>query len=564
MIAIAAFGAGRTGDGSLAIVAATMVLKGLGLLGVVAALSVRGLPALAARLARLPELLVLAGIAWAVALAAASEALGLSKEVGAFLAGASLASTPYREAIGSRLVTVRDFLLLFFFIDLGARLDLSLVGASLGPALVLSAFVLVVKPVIVMGILGIMGYGKRTGFLVGVTVAQVSEFSLIVSALGVTVGHIGPAAMSLATTVGLVTIALSTYLIIHSGRLYERLSPWLARFERRSRHREEGVSAPAQADVIVFGLGRYGSGIVRHLLLRNRRVIGVDFDPEALARWKAEGLPVLYGDASDPELFGHLPLDRVKWVVGTAPDIETNRLLVRHLHERGFRGKIAVASRTADEGDTLRLDGADVLLRPYADAAEQAVDAITTGMDRLSAVATAVPGLREVRLGPASLWVGRTIADVPLRDEFGVTVLAVSRAGRSFFNPGPRFQIFPADRLILSGEPAALERAIEYLGRVDYSNEQEAEDFAVDEVMVDSVPEWTGRTLVELELPARYGINVIAVASEHDRVEAPQPHRPLAATDRLVLAGTREALDRLSAKRRGAGSAGVESETRSF
>jgi Trk K+ transport system NAD-binding subunit len=523
------------------------MLKGLGLLGVVAALSFRGLPALATRLARSPELLVLGGIAWAVALAAVGETLGLSKEVGAFLAGASLASTPYREAIGSRLVTLRDFLLLFFFIDLGARLDLSLVGASLGPALVLSLFVLLVKPIIVMGILGAMGYGKRTGFLVGVTVAQISEFSLILSALGMSVGHIGPAAMSLATTVGLVTIALSTYLIVHSGRLYERLSPWLARFERRSRHREEGSSTPAQADVVVFGLGRYGSGIVRHLLLRNRRVIGVDFDPEALARWRAEGLPVLYGDASDPELFAHLPLGRVKWVVGTAPDIETNRLLLRYLHERGFRGKIAVSSRTADESDTLRLDGADVLLRPYADAAEQAVDAITTAMDRLSAVATAVPGLREVRLGPASLWAGRTIADVPLRDEFGATVLAVSRAGRSFFNPGPRFQIFPGDRLILSGEPAALERAMEYLGRVDYSSEEETEDFAVEEITVDSVPEWAGRSLVELQLPARYGINVIAVAREHDRVDAPQPQRPLTPSDRLVLAGTREALNRLRA-----------------
>jgi Kef-type K+ transport system membrane component KefB/Trk K+ transport system NAD-binding subunit len=550
MIAIAAFGAGRNVEGGLAAVAVTTILRGLGLLAVVAALSVRGLPQLATYLARSPELLVLGGIAWAVALAAAGEGLGLSKEVGAFLAGASLASTPYREAIGSRLVTLRDFLLLFFFIDLGARLDLSLIGSTIGAVVVLSLFVLVAKPVIVMAILGGMGYGKRTGLLAGLTMAQISEFSLILGALGVTVGYIEPEVMSLVTTVGLVTIALSTYLIIYSGRLYERLSPWLGRFERKSPHREAAVDRPAQADVVVLGLGRYGGGIVRHLLLRNRRVIGVDFDPEALARWRAEGLPVLYGDASDPELFGHLPLGRVKWVVSTAPDIETNLMLLRHLHERGFRGQIAVSSRTADEGDMLRLEGADVLLRPYADAAEQAVDAITTAMDRLSAVATAVPGLREVRLGSTSLWAGRSIADVPLRDEFGATVLAVSRGGRSFFNPGPRFQIFPGDRLILSGEPAALDRAIEYLSRVDYSSEQEVEDFAVEEATVESVPGWAGRSLAELELPAKYGVNVLAVAGEHDRVEAPQPHRPLAATDRLVLAGRKDALDRLRAERR--------------
>jgi Kef-type K+ transport system membrane component KefB len=93
-------------------------------------------------------------IAWAVALAAVGEALGLSKEVGAFVAGASLASKPYREAIGSRLVTVRDFLLLFFFIDLGARLDLSLLGATLGQAILFSAFVLIGNPIIVLIIMG--------------------------------------------------------------------------------------------------------------------------------------------------------------------------------------------------------------------------------------------------------------------------------------------------------------------------------------------------------------------------------------------------------------------------
>ena len=258
---------------------------------------------------------------------------------------------------------------------------------------------------------------------------------------------------------------------------------------------------------MVLGLGRYGGGIVRHLLLRNRRVIGVDFDPEALARWRKEGVSVVYGDASDPELFDHLPLADVNWVVSTAPDIETSRVLLQHLRERGYTGKIAVACRSADEGDVLRLQGADVLLRPYADAAEQAADAITTAMDRLSAIAIAAPGLREVRLGSTSKWAGHRIAEIPLRDEFGATVLAVSRGGRSFFNPGPSFQLFPGDRLFLSGEPSALDRAIDYLAIADYKGQQpQQEQFAVEEVRVASLPGWPGRSLAELDLPARFRV----------------------------------------------------------
>jgi Kef-type K+ transport system membrane component KefB/Trk K+ transport system NAD-binding subunit len=545
MIGITALGAGRGDEQSLAVHAALILVKGLGFLAAVTALAVWVLPPLTTYLARSPELLVLSGIAWAVALAAVGESLGLSKEVGAFVAGASLASTPYREAIGSRLVTVRDFLLLFFFIDLGARLDLSLMGATLGAALIFSVFVLVGNPLIVMAIMGFMGYRKRTGFLAGLTVAQISEFSLILGALGVSVGHIGPDTMGLITTVGLVTIGLSTYMIIYSGPLYQWLAPWLSWFERRTPYRETAVDerAPAAADVLVLGLGRYGGGIVRHLLLRGRNVVGVDFDPEALARWRAEGVPVVYGDAEDPELFDHVPLNQVSWVVSTAPDVETNRILLRHLRERNYQGKTAVSCRSADEGDLLRLDGADVLLRPYADAAEQAADAITAAAGRLAAVATAVPGIREVRLSSASVWAGKRIEEIPLRSEFGATVLAVSRGGRNFFNPGPAFQLFPGDRLVLAGDPPALERATEYLSRVDVPGPDDAgEDFMVEEAAVRDLPDWAGRTLAELQLPQRFGVNVLAVAPEGGRFQAPDPRRPFAAGDRLVLAGPGEGL----------------------
>jgi K+/H+ antiporter YhaU regulatory subunit KhtT len=146
------------------------------------------------------------------------------------------------------------------------------------------------------------------------------------------------------------------------------------------------------------------------------------------------------------------------------------------------------------------------------------------------------------------MWAGRHIADVPLRDEFGTTILAVSRGGRSFFNPGPTFQLFPGDRVILSGDPPALDRAIEYLARADAQGpERDEEDFAVDEVVVGSFADWTGHTLAALALPARFDVSVLAVARGRQRFDAPDPHRPLSQHDRLVLVGTRESLDRLRA-----------------
>lgn len=548
MIGLTALGSDRGEDQSLLAHAMSVGTKGVGFLAVVAAMARWVLPRASAFLARSPELLVLVGIALAVAFAAVGDALGLSKEVGAFVAGASLASTEYREAIASRLVTVRDFLLLFFFIDLGARLDLSVMGATLGTAALLSAFVLVGKPIIVMTIMRALGYRKRTGFLTGLTVAQISEFSLILAALGVSLGHIGREAMGLITTVGLVTIGVSTYMIIYSGRLYEWLAPRLNVFERRVPHRElgAGTAETTKPDVVIFGLGRYGGGIVRHLLQRNRRVMGVDFDPEALSAWRREGLRAVYGDATDPEVFDQVPLDGVSWVVSTAPDLDTSRMLLHNLRERGYHGSIAVACRTAGEGNELRLQGATVLLRPYADAAEQAADAITTAMDKLSSLGPSVPGLREVRLTPLSRWAGHHIKDVPLREQFGVTILAVSRAGRSVFNPGATFQLFPGDRVMLSGEPSAIGRAMTYLTDEDRDGESHDEaDVTVTEVAVETMPGWSGQTLAALSLPSRFGVTVLAVATDHEVLSHPDPNRPLASHERLVLAGTPESLQRV-------------------
>jgi Kef-type K+ transport system membrane component KefB len=127
------------------------------------------LPAVVATMARSQELLLVFAIAWGVALAALGEWAGFSKEAGAFLAGFSLASTPYREAMNARLTGIRDFLLLFFFIDLGAKLDLSTLGVEVGPAVLLSLFVLIGNPLIVMAIMGYMGYRRRTGFMAGLT-----------------------------------------------------------------------------------------------------------------------------------------------------------------------------------------------------------------------------------------------------------------------------------------------------------------------------------------------------------------------------------------------------------
>ena len=364
------------GEAAIVEVAASLALR----LGAAAALMyvlMRSvLPRLVEAMARSQELLLIFAVAWGTGLAALGEWAGFSKEAGAFLAGFSLASTSYREAMNARLTGIRDFMLLFFFIDLGAKLDFSTLGGELWPAVVLSLFVLIGNPLIVMAIMGYMGYRKRTGFLAGLTVAQISEFSIVFVAMGISLGHVGVEALGLTTLVGLVTIMMSTYMILLSHPLYERLAPWLGVFERKRPFRELAVERPGrpagQPDIIVFGLGRYGARLMQQLRGAGIEVLGVDFDPETVRSLRKRRLPVRFGDGEDPGFLETLPLRHARWAVTTFPQWDSNRAFLHALKEAGFGGRVAGVVRDDIHGEALGAAGVERVLNPFNDAADYA------------------------------------------------------------------------------------------------------------------------------------------------------------------------------------------------
>ncbi|WP_303904398.1 cation:proton antiporter [Thiohalomonas denitrificans] len=368
---------GQAGEGvNLGWEGLQILVKGVLMLAVVALLMRYVLPALMHRLAHSSELLMLFAIAWAVLGAAAGDALGFSREVGAFLAGISIASTPYREQVAARLVSLRDFLLLFFFIELGAALDMSVLGAQTGAAVIFSLFVLIGNPLIVMAIMGYMGYRKRTGFLAGLTVAQISEFSLILAALGLSLGHLDQETVGLITLVGLVTISASTYMILYSHAIYERIAPYLSIFERKVAHREldSPLEDEGRVDILLIGLGRFGAAIAASLRERGCRLLAVDFDPETVRQHTRDGYTVHYGDAEDPEFVASLPLQRAEWVVSTVRDRSINRMLMHGLQQQGYQGKVALSASSRQEARMFEKEGVDKVFIPYADAAEEAAE----------------------------------------------------------------------------------------------------------------------------------------------------------------------------------------------
>lgn len=375
MIALSAFANNvQTGFGAAL---AIMLLKGSGFLVCIALFTRYFLPNLLHSLARSKELLLIFAISWAVVLASVGDALGFSREVGAFVAGLSLASTHYRSDIGARLISLRDFLLLFFFINLGVHVDLTHFSSELIPALILSTFVLLGKPLMVMALVGIMGYRKYTSTITSLSLAQISEFSLILTTLGVSLGHIGDETLGLITLVGLITMGVSTYMIIYAHNIYDFLSPYISWIDRLNSHPQQrldnlAVNGNTDVDVILFGLGRYGGSLLRNLSQQGLQVVGVDFDPELVRSWRNQGVLAFYGDAEDPEFAATLPLDTTKWIVSTLPGQRIGIALLRTLKQRHFQGRVALTSHNLREQEILQKAGADMVLLPFQDAAMEA------------------------------------------------------------------------------------------------------------------------------------------------------------------------------------------------
>src|SRR5690554_6606779 len=552
LVGLTTFGSSIANEETAYISILLLGFKGLVLLGGVAIVMKYIIPYLAKQLAQSMELLTLFAIAWAVFLGAGSELLGFSKEVGAFLAGVSLASTEYRDSIGGRLTSIRDFLLLFFFISLGARLDWSTVSTQIGASLVLSTFVLIGNPLIVLVIMGLMGYRRRTGFLAGLTVAQISEFSLIVAALGLNMGHISNETMGLITLVGVITIFTSTYMILYSGQLYNLLSKPLKIFEKHNPYREAAIDTLkdgfGSVDIILVGLGNYGSGLMEYLLRRNKKIVGVDFDPGALEKWRKKGVPVIYGDIANQELYDQLPLNSAQWVISTIRSQEMNMSMINNLKAKNYGNRLALTATSNDEAQVFEQTGAHLVFRPFIDASERAADTLTYAIEFLPEIINWPISFLQVRIRSDASVVGQEIRDLSLSSG-GISILAISRGGTIYYEPKPDFRIFPADILLIMGPPASLKDAESILNQLKLQIDTENKrNFEIAEIEMSDNSEISGKSVAGIQFRQKYGVTLVGIRRGVQQITTINPSEHLKSGNCLIIIGRSNAVKALKEK----------------
>ena len=316
------------------------------------------------------ELLFVAAIAWALFFSAVAEQAGFSIAIGAFLAGVAIASSPFRIQISARVKPLRDFFIIIFFILLGASFSGITSNINLSQIILISLFIIIGNPLIVITVMMTLGFRNRTSFLSSIATAQISEFSLILMTVGRSLGHVSDSDVALVAAIGIVTITLSSYLILYGDRIYRLIQkPMAFVFPEKTRdpyvlHKED-----LKEHIILVGAEQIGWDILNYLkgkAEKKEQIVVVDFNPDLYKSVAAEGYNAVFGDITDPEVLEELEISRAKLIVITDPDPEDCIHLIKFAKHKNFKGPILATSYWVHDAIRLYEEGCDYVVVPEA------------------------------------------------------------------------------------------------------------------------------------------------------------------------------------------------------
>jgi Kef-type K+ transport system membrane component KefB len=314
------------------------------------------------------ELLFLLSIAVLFAFSALFNYISFSIAIGAFVAGVTLGNLTYNIEIISIVRSLRDFFATIFFVSLGMELLINPLDALLVPLIVFTIAVIVFKPLIMMFVCAFFGYKRRPSFLASVSLAQVSEFSLILVAQGVALGHIGKNMLSFAVILAIITITLTSYFSKYEDLFFKKFSRHLKIFDRFT---EEGdvleymPKKKKKQHFILLGHNRIGYSISRTLRYMKKDLLVVDYNPEVIKHLIREKIPCIYGDAGDIEILDRLNLRYAYMIISTIPDTTDNLLLIKKTRQVNKRAILIVTASQLEDALKLYDAGADYVIMPH-------------------------------------------------------------------------------------------------------------------------------------------------------------------------------------------------------
>lgn len=384
IIAIFAISA-LTTDKSLTIASSLFsLLKGAFLVGVAIFLSKYVFPSVFKFAAKTQELLFLLSISICFLFAFLFYFIGYSIIIGAFIAGVALGNLPYNLEIIGKVKSLRDFFAILFFSTLGLKLVFDNLSIMVLPIIVFTIIIILLKPLIIMFISGFFGYSKRTSFLTGVNLGQISEFSLIIVAAGAILGHVSNGILSMTTILAITTMTITSYFIKFDQFLYRFCSKYLGVFDRLSSKKMEYFPVELDYEIILCGLDRIGYSIMKTLLKKKKKVFVIDFNPDVIKRLVDKKIPCMYGDVTDTEILDRINFKKVKIVISTVANFEDNKFLMKYVKNENPRAVIFVTANKLDEAMSLYKREADYVILPHFLGGEKASNLLEENINKIT------------------------------------------------------------------------------------------------------------------------------------------------------------------------------------
>lgn len=371
---------------------------GKGILLVAASLLVSRylLPRLFRSVAKIPELVLVMALAWCFLVCAAASYSGLSREMGALIAGVALSTFPYSLDVIAKVISIRDFFVTLFFVALGMKIPMPS-ASLLGLAAVTSLFLIVSRFLSIFPVLYLMRYGHRVSLIPAINLSQISEFSLVVASLGLAFGHIDSQVVSLIIFVFVITSTTSTYMINYNYQLYRFFSRALSTLRIKDIAAGGGSTEESlhtspkpivflgffrEASAILHEFELKGSGDGRHSLLDD--VLVIDFNPVVYSELGRRGIECLYGDVAHMETLHHAKIHDAELVVSTIPDHilkgTDNERLLKKIRQLCPHAKAIVTADSPQRALELYDLGADFVFIPRLHSSAQVAEVIESGL----------------------------------------------------------------------------------------------------------------------------------------------------------------------------------------
>jgi CPA2 family monovalent cation:H+ antiporter-2 len=346
------------------------LLKAVGFIGLMLLLGVWGMPWLLKRVAgqNSRELFLLTVILICLAAAFGTMYFGLSAAFGAFAAGLLISQSGFARQAFADILPLRDTFAALFFVSLGMLANLDYIKTNVITILIVVAVIMAVKFFIVTAIVRIFGYSHKTVLMTGTGLIQIGEFSFILVLMGYQEKIFSLEIYNLVIASAIITMLLTPFVMSANSFLYRWLSQrtWFARFMTKDNENAWRSGAPELArHAVICGYGSVGSRLAAVLDKQKFAYLVIDLDPTVIKNLRANGIPCIYGDASNPEILAHAGLDKARVLICTIPDYKAEELTARNA--KIINPKLDIVARVQRDSDVDLLKGVGVteLVLPY-------------------------------------------------------------------------------------------------------------------------------------------------------------------------------------------------------